>query len=109
MQQQAGSGFAGAGGVEQTQSAISKAGQRAFDTAVSQEQARFASQTLGTAADLVAGGAEFSNIINPTTFDNIENVDLSTYQGDTIIVDGVTMVWTPFLPPLTGGIYQPQD
>ena len=108
MQQQAGSGFAGAGGVEQTQSAISKAGQRAFDTAVSQEQARFASQTLGTAADLVAGGAEFSNIINPTTFDNIEDVDLSTYQGDTIIVDGITLVWTPFTGGIPGGIYQQQ-
>ena len=73
MQQQAGSGFAGAGGVEQTQSAISKAGQRAFDRAVSQEQARFASQTLGTAADLVAGGAEFGSFNAP----DVEGAELS--------------------------------
>ena len=42
-QQQAGTGFAGAGGVEQAQSAISRAAQRAFGTAVGQEQARFTS------------------------------------------------------------------
>ena len=58
-QQQAGTGFAGAGGVEQAQSAISRAAQRAFGTAVGQEQARFTSDVLGTAADIVAGGGEF--------------------------------------------------
>jgi len=58
-QQQAGTGFAGAGGVEQAQSAIARAAQRAFGTAVGQEQQRFVSDTLGTAADIVAGGGEF--------------------------------------------------
>jgi len=64
-QQQAGTGFAGAGGVEQAQSAIARAAQRAFGTAVGQEQQAFASDTLGTAADLIAGGAEFGTYTAP--------------------------------------------
>jgi hypothetical protein len=64
-QQQAGTGFAGAGAVEQAQSAISRAAQRAFGTAVGQEQQRFSSDVLGTAADLVAGGAEFGTYTAP--------------------------------------------
>jgi len=34
------------------------------------------------------------------------NSDLTTYQGDTIVINGVTLIWTPLYGG--GGIYQPQ-
>tara|TARA_R100000329_G_scaffold28543_2_gene26371 strand:- start:4835 stop:6070 length:1236 start_codon:yes stop_codon:yes gene_type:complete len=108
-----GQGLASAGGgFGAQQSAISQMveqGQKSLEQQIQEEQKAFESQTLGTAADIVAGGGEFGTIASTPTFDSLSDVDLGTYQGDTINVQGVTMVWTPFGPNLPGGIYQPQQ
>jgi hypothetical protein len=108
-----GQGLASAGGgFGAQQSAISQMveqGQKSLEQQIQDEQKAFESQTLGTAADIVAGGGEFGTIASTPTFDNLSDVNLGTYQGDTINVQGVTMVWTPFGPGLPGGVYQPQQ
>ena len=108
-----GQGLASAGGgFGAQQSAISQIveqGQKSLEQQIQDEQKAFESQTLGTAADIVAGGGEFGTIASTPTFDSLSDVNLGTYQGDTINVQGVTMVWTPFGPGLPGGVYQPQQ
>ena len=108
-----GQGLASAGGgFGAQQSAISQMveqGQKSLEQQIQDEQKAFESQTLGTAADIVAGGGEFGTIASTPTFDSLSDVNLGTYQGDTINVQGVTMVWTPFGPGLPGGVYQPQQ
>jgi hypothetical protein len=108
-----GQGLASAGGgFGAQQSAISQMveqGQKSLEQQIQDEQKAFESQTLGTAADIVAGDGEFGKVASTPTFDNINDVDLGTYRGDTIVVGGVTMVWTPFGGSIPGGIYQPQS
>ena len=83
--------------------------QKSLEDQIQDEQTAFESKTLGTAADIVAGDGEFKTIASTPTFENVNDANLGMYQGDTINVQGVTMVWTPFQPPLTGGMYQPQE
>ena len=102
----------GGGGFGAQQSSISEAvekSQKSLEDQIQDEQTAFESKTLGTAADIVAGDGEFKTIASTPTFENVNDANLGMYQGDTINVQGVTMVWTPFQPPLTGGMYQPQE
>jgi hypothetical protein len=102
----------GGGGFGKQQSSISEAvekSQKSLEDQIQDEQTAFESKTLGTAADIVAGDGEFKTIASTPTFENVNDANLGMYQGDTINVQGVTMVWTPFQPPLTGGMYQPQE
>ena len=106
------SSVGGGGGFGVQQSAISQMveqGQKSLEQQIQDEKKAFKSQTLGTAADIIAGGGEFEKVASTPTFDNINDVDLGTYRGDTIVVGGVTMVWTPFGGNIPGGIYQPQS
>ena len=102
----------GGGGFGAQQSSISEAvekSQKSLEDQIQDEQTAFESKTVGTAADIVAGDGEFKTIASTPTFENVNDANLGMYQGDTINVQGVTMVWTPFQPPLTGGMYQPQE
>ena len=102
----------GGGGFGAQQSSISEAvekSQKSLEDQIQDEQTAFESKTLGTAADIVAGDGEFKTIASTPTFENVNDANLGMYQGDTINVQGVTMVWTPFQPPITGGMYQPQE
>ena len=102
----------GGGGFGAQQSAIAQAvegGQKSLEDQIQDETTAYQSQVMGTAADIVAGGGEFGKVASTPTFENVNDANLGMYQGDTINVQGVTMVWTPFQPPLTGGMYQPQE
>ena len=61
-QQQAQSGFAGSGAGQQAMSQMRQSAQEGLSRGIEQAQRDFTSQTLGTAADLVAGGAEFASL-----------------------------------------------
>ena len=88
-----GQGLASAGGgFGAQQSAISKMveqGQKSLEQQIQDEQKAFESQTLGTAADIVAGGGEFGTYTAPPpTVSTLPTLN----QGD-VTYNGIEYVW----------------
>ena len=66
-QKEAGAGFAGAGAGAQELSKQRRKSEKALATGIERAKTAFESQTLGTAADIVAGGGEFGEISTDTS------------------------------------------
>jgi len=104
-----GAGFGGFGGRQKAMEDIRTSAQRQYETdstgIMEASRADAEADALQFLAQLQQSDAGMSKT---QTFDDINDVDLGTYQGDTITVGGVTMVWTPFGNNIPGGMYQPQ-
>ena len=92
QQQSAGMGFAGSGAVQQTQSQQREMAASDLQRAQEASQRAFESQTLGTAADLLAGGAEILGADGGLTGTFV--TELPTTNQGRVTMNGQNYIWS---------------
>ena len=92
QQQSAGMGFAGSGAVQQTQSQQREMAASDLQRAQEASQRAFESQTLGTAADLLAGGAEILGADGGLTGTFV--TELPTSNQGRVTMSGQNYIWS---------------
>ena len=92
QQQSAGMGFAGSGAVQQAQSQQREMAASDLQRAQEASQRAFESQTLGTAADLLAGGAEILGADGGLTGTFV--TELPTTNQGRVTMNGQNYIWS---------------